>query len=216
MGDRTDAEGSDDGADGGIRFTVAITVWKREQMLAHAFQSVLRQERPCSEILVLSDGHSRTVPEVVEPFRGDVSVRYLPLRRRRKTWGNHLRRRALEEATGSHLLILGHDCLLYPSCLAAHRRNLAADPERVSVVPIDYWRGTRFDGRMPRDDDVETVGEGEIDLLCLVLPRRRALAAGCFGEAMMRTRCADYLSFELLRRERPPVYAGGEPRAAHF
>lgn len=203
----------------GIGFTVAITVWKREGLLPHALHSVLRQDEPCREIVVLSDGWSRAAAEIVAPFEAAPSgpaVRYLAVRRRRKTWGNHLRRRALEEATSSHVVILGHDCYLYRGYLAAHRRNLGDDPGALSVVPIDYWRATYPDGRMPRREDVENAGEAEIDLLCLAFPRRLALEVGCFDEGVVRARCADYLAFDRVRRHKTPVYRGGETRAAHF
>lgn len=206
----------------GIGFTVAITVWKREEMLPHALHSVLRQTQPCREVVVLSDGRSRAAADIVAPFEAGEAgadgsaVRYVAVRRQRKTWGNHLRRQALEEATSSHVVILGHDCYLYRGYLAGHRRNLGDDPDALSVVPVDYWRATYPDGRMPRREDVEHAGEAEIDLLCLAFPRRLALAVGCFDEAMVRTRCADYLSFDRVRRHKTPVYRGGESLAAHF
>lgn len=200
----------------GVGFTVAITVWRREHLLPHALQSVLRQELPCGEVVVLSDGRSRMAREVVDVFAERLPIRYLRLRRRRKRWGNHLRRRALEAATTSHVVIVGHDCLLYPPYLATHRANLGDDPDGLSVVPVDYWRQLRPDGRMPRHGELQTAGEGEVDLLCLAWPRRLALEADCFGDGMLRRRCADFLSFRRLRRRKQPVYSGGEPVAAHF
>lgn len=200
----------------GIGFTVAVTVWKREELLPHAVHSVVRQSRPADEVLVLSDGPSRLAPRLAEELAGVLPIRYEEVRRQRKRHGNHLRRRALEAATGSHVVILGHDCLLHAGCLAAHEANVGGDPEALSVVAVDYWRRTRPDGLQPRGDDLMRVGEGEIDLLCLALPRRLALAVDCFGDDMLRTRCADYLSFDRLRRETPPIYHRGAPQAAHF
>lgn len=199
-----------------IAFSVAITVWKREYLLPYALQSVLRQEHACHEIIVLSDGSSRATRRILEPLRERHPIRYLEVARRRKCWGNHLRRRALEEASGSHVVILGHDCLLYPACLQAHLDNVGSRSDALSVVPIDYWRVDLPDGRMPRADDLMLVGEGEIDLLCIGYPRRLALDLGCFGEDMLRIRRADYLSFDRLRTHTAPVYRPGPTQAAHF
>lgn len=201
-----------------IRFTVAITVWKREVLLPHAIQSVTRQERPCDEILVLSDGRSKEAEQIVADLEDHFPfpIRYEAVRRRRKLHGNHLRRHALEAATGTHVVILGHDCLLYGGYLAAHDATLAGDPDGLSVVRVDYWRSTWPDGQMPRHDDLMEVGEGKIDLLCLAIPRRLALEEDCFGDDMLKIRCADYLTYDRLRHRTTPLFHGGEAVAAHF
>lgn len=199
-----------------IAFSVAITVWKREHLLPYALQSVLRQEHPCREIVVYTDGSSRAARRIIDPLRERFSLRYCEVERRRKCWGNHLRRRALEEASGSHVIMLGHDCVLYPGYLAAHLANIGANPDALSVVPIDYWHGTTPDGQQPRAHDLMLVGEGEIDLLCIGFPRRLALEVDCFDAQMLPFRCADYLSFERLRTNTPPLYRIGPTQAAHY
>ena len=199
-----------------IRLSVAITVWRREELLPFALQSALCQDRPCAEIVVLSDGTSRAARRFIAPLADRFPIRYCPVERRRKCWGNHLRRRALEETTGSHLVILGHDCRLYPACLRAHAENLDSNPEALSIVPIDYWRGAVPGRRRPLGDDPLRMGEGEVDLLCFAFPRALALRSGCFGEEMVRFRFADYLSFARLRAQIPTVYRPGPTVAAHF
>ncbi len=199
-----------------IGFSIAITVCKREYLLPHALQSALRQEHPCTEIVILSDGSSRATRRIVEPLRERFPIRYFEVERRRKCWGNYLRRRALEEASGSHVIMLGHDCVLYPGYLQAHLANIGSNPDALSVVPVDYWRVTVPDGQQPRENDVMLLGEDEIDLLCIAFPRRLALELDCFGEDMLRLRCADYLSFDRLRTHTPPLYRIGPTQAAHY
>jgi len=199
-----------------IGFSVAITVWKREYLLPYALQSVLRQEQACREIIVLSDGSSRATRRMLEPLRERHPIRYLEVERRRKCWGNHLRRCALEETSGSHVIILGHDCVLYPDYLQTHLLNIGSNPDALSVVPIDYWRVAVPDGRQPRADDLMLVGEGEIDLLCIGYPRRLALDLDCFGADMLPFRYADYLAFDRLRAHTAPVYQSGPTQAAHY
>lgn len=205
-----------DAAVPGIGFSIAVTVWKREYLLPYALQSVLRQERPCTEIVILSDGSSRATRRIVEPLRERLPIRYFELERRRKCWGNHLRRRALEESSSSHVIMLGHDCVLYPGYLQAHLVNIGSNPDALSVVPVDYWRVTVPDGQKPRENDVMLLGEDEIDLLCIAFPRCLALELDCFGEEMLRLRCADYLSFDRLRTHTPPLYRIGPTQAAHY
>lgn len=199
-----------------IGFSVAVTVWRREYLLPYALQSVFRQEHPCKEILVLSDGSSRAMRRIVEPLQERLPIRCIEAKRRRKCWGNHLRRRALEDTSGSHVIMLAHDCVLYPGYLQAHLANIGSNPDALSVVPIDYWRVTYPDGQQPREHDVTLVGEGEIDLLCIAYPRRLALELDCFGEDMVRLRYADYLSFDRLRTHTSPVYRMGPTQAARY
>ncbi len=199
-----------------MKLTVVITVWKRERFLPHAIQSVLVQTHRDWEILVYSDGRSRRTREVVDQLREEVPIRYRALARKPRLRGNHLRRAGLEDARGSHVCVLGHDCILYPSFLETHARTIGDDPDAVSVVPVDYWKDFERRGTYPRGDHLRDVGEGEIDLLCVAFPRRLSLATGCFGPSMRRFRHADYLSFDLLRKVTQPVYADGPTRAAHF
>lgn len=197
-------------------FTLAITVWRREEMLPHAIQTVLNQTHRNWEILVYSDGTSRATQRIVAALEPEIPIRYEPLKRRRGHWGNHLRRRALEQGSGSHVCFLGHDCLLYPTYLETHLANVGAAPHALSVVPIDYWRETWRDVRQPRNPDLMNLRDGEIDLLCVAYPRQLALEADCFGADMQRLRYADYLSFERLRKLTPPIYRPGPSQAAHF
>ena len=199
-----------------LLFTVAITVWQREEMLPHAIQTVLRQTYPRWEILVYSDGGSRLTRETVAGLDAAIPIRYREVRRRPKQWGNHLRRLALEEGSGSHVCFLGHDCLLYLRYLETHLANLEGNVDGLSVVPVDYWRKNRLDVKQPLNPDMMNLHDGEIDLLCIAYPRRLALEVGCFGEDMQRLRYADYVSFDRLRQLTSPVYRPGPTQASHF
>jgi len=205
-----------DSPDAPMLFTIAITVWRREEMLPHAIQTVLNQTYRQWEILVYSDGSSQVARETVAALQPTIPIRYQELRRRPKHWGNHLRRLALEEGSGSHVCFLGHDCLLYPSYLETHLANLDGNTDGLSVVPIDYWRKTRLDVRQPISQDMMNLHDGQIDLLCIAYPRRLALEVGCFGEDMQRLRYADYVSYDRLRQVSPPVYHPGPSQASHF
>ncbi len=208
-----------------MQFTVAITVYKTPDLLLHAVQTVLAQTLKDWEIRVYSDGRSPYSESLVRQLEGEVPIYYRRLPRRRGSYGNYLRRLALEEGRGDHVCYLGHDCLFYPTYLEAHATNIAGRKEAVSVVPVAYWKyrasfweRTQIErhGTVPTGKDLMTLGEGEIDLLCLAYPRQLALELDCFGAAMERIRCADYLAYDRLRKKSTPIWRAMSEQAAHF
>jgi glycosyltransferase involved in cell wall biosynthesis len=199
-----------------MQFSIAITVFESEYFLPHALETVLAQTLPPEEILVYSDGPSPVTAGIVEALRVEMPVRYEALPRHAGLHGNHLRRRALEQARSSHVCILGHDCLLYPTYLAAHAENLKETLDGLSVVSVAYWRGDRRDGRQPKNLDLMSLRDGEIDLLCIAYPRELSLKTDSFGEDMQSLRYADFLSFDRLRRLTVPQFRPGPVQAAHF
>lgn len=208
-----------------MQFTVAITVYKTPHFLPHAVQTVLAQTLKDWEIRIYSDGRSPDSELLVRQLEGQVPIYYRRLRRRRGSYGNYLRRLALEEGQGDHVCYLGHDCLFYPTYLEAHAANIAGRKDAVSVVPVSYWKyrasylnRTQIErhASQPTGKDLMTLGEGEIDLLCVAYPRQLALELDCFGSDMERIRCADYLAFDRLRKRSPTVYRPMSEQAAHF
>jgi glycosyltransferase involved in cell wall biosynthesis len=199
-----------------MQFTVAITVYKTPQFLPHAVQTVLAQTLKDREIRIYSDGRSSESELVARELDGQVPIHYRRVPRRRGSYGNYLRRLALEEGLGDYVCYLGHDCLLYPTYLEAHAANIAGRKDAVSVVPVAYWKNFERRAPQPSGKDLMTLGEGEIDLLCVAYPRRLALELDCFGPTMERIRCADYLAYDLLRKRTPPVSRPIAEQAAHF
>jgi glycosyltransferase involved in cell wall biosynthesis len=199
-----------------MQFSIAITVYKNELFLPHAVQTVLAQTLADWEIRMYSDGRSRASEEVARQLEGAVPLHYKPITRCRGAYGNRLRRIALEESRGTHVCFLGHDCLLYPTYLETHARNIAGRKDALSVVPVAYWKKYLLRRGQPASDDLATLGEGQIDLLCIAYPRDLALEVGCFGLDMERIRCADYLGYDRLRRRSPPIFNPVPQQAAHF
>jgi hypothetical protein len=199
-----------------MRFTVAIAVWGSEALLPHALQSVFAQAHPAAELRVYADGPAPAAAALVRELQSDFPVTFTELERRPGLHGNHLRRRILEEAAGSHVCFLGHDCLFYPTYLQTHADNLGGDRNGLSVVPIAYWRQLRKDVGQPRSRDLLTLRDGEIDLLCIAYPRELSLQVGCFAEWMLPIRCADFLSFDAPRRRTVPRFRAVPEQAAHF
>ncbi|MDX1644365.1 MAG: glycosyltransferase family A protein [Thermoanaerobaculia bacterium] len=199
-----------------MRFTIAITVYKSPEFLPRAVQTVLSQTVDDWEMLVYSDGRSTVAEQVVGEVEDLGRVHYRRHRRRRGSYGNRLRRLALEEGRGDYVCYLGHDCLLYPTYLETHAATLDAAPEALSLVRVAYWKNTVRRGTYPVGDDLMALGEGEFDLMCLAFPRRLALEVGCFDAEMESIRSADYISFDRLRRHATPILSDAPEQGAHF
>ena len=199
-----------------MQFTVAITVYKTEHYLPRAVQTVIAQTLTDWEIRIYSDGRSPESELVARQLAGRIPIHYKRIARRRGAYGNRLRRIALEEGHGTHVCYLGHDCLLYPTYLEAHARNIAGRKDALSVVPVAYWKNYVLRRGLPAGTDLMKLGEGEIDLLCIAYPRELALELGCFGPDMERIRCADFLAYDRLRQRTPPVFNPMPEQAAHF
>ena len=200
-----------------MQFSVAITVYKTEYFLPRAVQSVLAQTLTDWEIRMYSDGRSPESEAVARQLEGKVPIHYRRIARRRGAYGTRLRYIARAESRGTHVCYLGHDCLLYPTYLEAHARNIAGRKDALSVVPVAYWKNNYvLRRRQPAAANLMGLGEGEIDLLCIAYPRELALELGCFGPDMERIRCADFISFDRLRTRALPVFREMPEQAAHF
>ncbi len=199
-----------------MQFTIAITVYKTPQYLPRAIQTVLAQTVTDWEIRMYSDGRSSESEEVARQLEGRIPIHYKRMKRKRGLYGNRLRRIALEEGQGTHVCYLGHDCLLYPTYLEAHARQIAGRADAVSVVPVAYWKNYELRRPQPLGQDLMTLGEGQIDLLCVAYPRLLALEVGCFGADMERIRCADFLAYDRLRRRSSPIATPMPEQGAHF
>lgn len=199
-----------------MQFSIAITVYKTEHFLPRAVQTVLAQTLTDWELRIYSDGRSPESETVARQLEGRFPIYYKRMARQRGAYGNRLRRAALEESGGTHVCYLGHDCLLYPTYLEAHARNIAGRKNALSVLPVAYWKNYVLRRSQPAAPDLMTLGEGEIDLLCVAYPRELALQLGCFGPEMERIRCADFLSYDRLRQHTPPIFQQMPEQAAHF
>lgn len=199
-----------------MQFTVAITVYKTEQFLPRAVQTVMAQTVSDWEIRMYSDGRSSRSEEMFRRLEGRIPIHYRRIRRRRGLYGNHLRRLALEEGKGAYVCYLGHDNLLYPTYLEEHARNIAGREDVVSMVPIAYWKNCEPRSSQPIGSDPMTLGEGEMDLMCVAYPRRLSLELDCFGSDMQQIRCADFLAYDRLRKKSSPIFRPIAAQGAHF
>ena len=136
-----------------MKFTIVMTVYKREELFLHALYTVIQQDYPDWELIVLADGPHPNIERAVKLVKKDtyqafwdrayisdrISYHELP-KSPPGTVGNPLRRRGLELATGDYICFVGHDCLLDKDYLSTHKALIDKKGETcVSVVSVLYW-----------------------------------------------------------------------------
>ena len=136
-----------------MKFTIVMTVYKREELFLHALYTVLQQDYTDWELIILADGPHPDTEAAVELITNDRyhafwdrpnlpgRIQYHSCKRAPEgTVGNPLRRRGLKLATGDYVCFTGHDCLLDKDYLSTHKANIEkADCDCVSVVSALYW-----------------------------------------------------------------------------
>ncbi len=109
-----------------LAVTVALPVRNRPDRLAQSVESVLCQEHPAFELLIVDDGSTDRTLEVASSFTSDGRVRVIA-----QEWagGPAARNRALGEARGEIIAYLDSDVLMAPGYLEALAAAYAGDPD---------------------------------------------------------------------------------------
>lgn len=118
--------------------SVVMPAYNARPYIEQAIRSILDQDYPCIEVLVVDDGSRDGTPEAVEAIFGD-QVRVL----RQKNGGPAAARNlGIRNARGSLLAFLDADDLWLPGKLAAQVRHLQAHPD----VGLVYGKFVRWEG----------------------------------------------------------------------
>jgi glycosyltransferase involved in cell wall biosynthesis len=217
-----------------LRFTVAITVWQRPELLPRVLHNLLRQTYDDWDCLIVCDGpHPRAYGLVAGLIARSAVLcsrtNFHELGRREGLWGNHLRRWALEHAHGDYCCIIGHDCMIDRDYLEKHAENIdrAAVPclslvdvhvwtNRVLGAPETQYATPRYLGVWPPSGaDISALKVAQVDLTGIAWPLPEAIDHGAFAEDMWSTYAADFLSYTRLLLHLPVVHVTG-PCAVHF
>jgi glycosyltransferase involved in cell wall biosynthesis len=138
--------------------SVVIPTYNRATVLPRAIRSVLTQEGPACEVVVVDDGSTDDTQSVVERFE---AVRYIRLGENRGVSG--ARNRGLDATDGDAVLLLDSDDALVEGALATLTTHLEADDDACAGVTSGYRRLTgglvtdvvRFDERTVSLTDLE-------------------------------------------------------------
>lgn len=168
--------------------SVIIPTWNRAEFVRDAIDSVLAQDYPSLELLVIDDGSTDATPEVVRSY-GD-KVRYI---RQANGGAASARNRGIAEATGEFVAFLDSDDLFLPGKLTEQVREFARQPE---VVMVYSWfsildasgrerLGRRFaaTGQIARSLVAHSM-QGPLATPTVMVRRAALLAAGGFDETM--------------------------------
>jgi glycosyltransferase involved in cell wall biosynthesis len=110
------------------RVSVVIPTYNRARLLVEAIDSVLAQNYPRLEVIVVDDGSTDETPAVVAGY--GTAVRFF---RQANAGAAHARNRGIELATGELVAFLDSDDLYLPGKLLEQARQFQADPALVMV-----------------------------------------------------------------------------------
>ena len=154
--------------------TVAITTYKRPDLLRQSLESTLRQSLQEIEVFVSDNGGDEETAAVVASF-GDPRVTYAPLEQNIGISGNMTR--CLRLGTAPYLKILQDDDLLLPRSLERKLQRIEAD----ASIGIVHTAHSVIDsaGRVIRPEVNWSLAEGDWELEGHTFVRR-SLTSGVF------------------------------------
>ncbi len=103
--------------------TIVTVTYNRAEFLPGAIRSVLDQDQPSFEYLIVDDGSTDKTPEVVRPYLGDSRVRYLRTSNRGQPQALNL---GLQQASADVVGFLDSDDELMPHHVSRLGRELSA------------------------------------------------------------------------------------------
>ena len=187
--------------------SVVIPSYNHAHFLGEAIASVLAQEYPRIEVVVVNDGSSDDTAKVVARFQEVRYVEQTQPRARRGTerWTGHMH--------GELVVFLDADDRLLPGALEAGMRAMAAQP--AAGFAAGYSRFVSRDGTaLPTDQPARATGEDSYIYLlrrnrirnpAMVIFRREVVArAGGFSAGI--NACADYDLYLRISRSCPAVF----------
>jgi glycosyltransferase involved in cell wall biosynthesis len=177
----------------GTRVSVVIPSFNMGWCVAQAVESVLSQDHPDVQVIVVDDGSTDDTAQRLAPFGRRIEVLRQPNR------GLAAARNAgARHATGDYLVFLDADDLLLPGKLSAQWQALQARPDCAAVYS-DGWLATSEGRRLHRFSDEFTPGlfshDGAARLRrlllrgqpppvhCVMLRRAAMLEVGLFDES---------------------------------
>lgn len=194
-----------------------MTVFEPYRLLPRAITDVCRQKYLDWELLILQDGE---VPgeEAVDEFKRESDttrmtgfmpahivsattpvlgaghrIELISLPRAEGCFGNVGRHKAMEQSQGDYICWVNHDNQISPDFLRAHKENIYRTPGCISLVSIDYWKGSIYHGVFPRAGELIF---RHVDMLCYALPLDVAKEVDAFGPDMEDSGAADWITLQ--------------------
>jgi glycosyltransferase involved in cell wall biosynthesis len=193
-----------------ITVSVIVPTFNRAEYLPEAIESLLAQERPAEEIIVIDDCSTDRTGEVLNQYQDHIRV----IRKKNNGGKPAALNQAIPLALGSYIWIFDDDDVALPDALAVHVDYLSANPH----VDFSYsdkfvfsdggdiwnrgaWRIDRLPILSPEQFLVRTMESMNTLMQGMLVPRRCYREVGLFDESLQR--CEDHdMLLRLARRFR--------------
>lgn len=116
-------------------FSIVVPTYNRANLIGFTLDSLLAQEFPAFEVLIIDDGSKDNTVEVVKRYLSDSRVQYLP-----KENGERgvARNYGLARARGEYVLFLDSDDLLHPNHLSTLRIAITSQAVPPNFIATKY------------------------------------------------------------------------------
>jgi glycosyltransferase involved in cell wall biosynthesis len=137
-------------------FSIIVPTYNRASLISFTLESILAQEFPDFEVLIIDDGSKDSTVEVVKHYLIDSRVQYLPKENEER---GVARNYGLAHARGEYVLFLDSDDLLHPDHLSVLRMAIAtqAIPPNFVATKYDFDRNGQR-----RPSDLATLPAGQL------------------------------------------------------
>ena len=116
-------------------FSIVIPTYNRGNLIGLTLDSVLAQELPNWELLIVDDGSPDDTAAVVRPYLADARVQYLPKENAER---GAARNYGFARARGEYVIFLDSDDLLHSNHLSTLRAAIAAAPVAPDFIATKY------------------------------------------------------------------------------
>lgn len=156
--------------------TVITPTYNRASFLAETMDSVLAQNYPDLNYIVIDDGSTDNTGEVIEPYRSRVS--YL---RHENIGETRTVNRALQLVDTKYFMIVNSDDPLAPGCLETMVDKLEENPDALAAYPDWQIIG-------PKSEDLGSVQVGSFDIDKLLTSANVPIGPGaCFRHTVLES-----------------------------
>ena len=133
--------------------SVIIPTWNRAGLLERAMRSVLNQQPPPQELIVVDDGSTDQTPDLVQTMAQQASVPIRLLRQEENRGAAAARNQGIAAAQGNLLAFLDSDDWWLPGKLARQASAMAAHPDHLISHTREQWfrQGRRVNQKKKHD-----------------------------------------------------------------
>ncbi|MCD6067453.1 MAG: glycosyl transferase [Bacteroidetes bacterium] len=133
---------------GDVFFSVVLPVFNREEMISKAIKSVLQQEFPFWELIVIDDGSTDGTRKVVESYTNDPRIKYVYQQNAERSAA---RNNGIELSAGDFICFIDSDDYYLNNHLSELYKTISANNFKEALYYTHYYKeisGKRVEGKM--------------------------------------------------------------------